>query len=104
MAYHVHARGHICPICREERKPTGSAMIDCVQIGGKTMTEAAFDAELNFNPDDDSDAFWNKPGFEEKYLDVLDQKNTMAEYGDLPPIALDNHSEKVLTEALTKKE
>ena len=103
MAFHIHARGTVCPLCNQEVKPTGSALINAVQIGGQVLTEEKFEAELAFDPDDDSDAFWNQPDFEEKYLDVLDKNNTMAEHGALPPIELpDENAKKVLVEALTK--
>jgi putative FmdB family regulatory protein len=82
--------------------------IRAVRFAGHVIDSEQFErqleAELNRNPDDDSDAFWNKPDFEEKYYDVLDEKNTKAENFELPPCApTDVHSVKVLTEALTKK-
>ena len=80
-------------------------MMDAIVMpGGHVLPEAVIDRELNFNPDDDSDAFWNKPDFYQQYEDKANEMNNRAEYGDLPPLApTDVHSQKVFADAMAKK-
>lgn len=109
MSWHLHGRdrngrAYPCAACGKDVKPSGSAMLDAVRLpGGGMMLAEQLDRELNFNPNDDSAAFYNKPDFEQRYLDVLEQKNTMAEHGDLPPVVTDPNAMKVLEAALTKE-
>lgn len=83
--------------------------IRAVKFGGRLFRSDQFEqqieADLSVDPDDDSDAPWNKPGWYERYEDAANRNNNLAEYGELPPLAPpDVHSQKVLAEALTKKE
>ncbi len=82
--------------------------IDAVQFGGHMFSAEDFerqvDAELSFDPDNDADAFFNKPDFYKQYEDKANEMNNRAEYGDLPPLApTDVHSQKVFADAMAKK-
>lgn len=83
--------------------------IHAVQFGGRVFGAEEFerqvDAELSFNPDNDDDAFFNQPDFYKQYEDKANEKNNLAEYGNLPPLApTDVHSQKVFADAMAKKE
>lgn len=105
MSWHWHQRGVICPLCGEERKPVGSRMQEAIVVGGRPVPEHVAEAALADDPDDDSDAFWNKPDFGQRWDDKTNEVLAKALAGDLPPLVpQDANSQAVLANAQLVKE
>lgn len=107
---HPGVESQQCPRCGEmapqvwRRAPAvKNDDIHATRVGGRTFTTDAIEAALAApdTSDDDSDAFYNQPGFEERFLDTLNEKANLAAYGELPPVAPeDKHSQSVFADAM----
>jgi len=77
--------------------------VHVTRLGGKVYTnefiESVVDAS-RVDPDDDSDAFYNKPEFVDRWKDADEKMTALAIAGDLPPLLpQDSHSQKVFADA-----
>ncbi len=72
-------------------------------IGGRPVPEHIAETALAFDPDDDSDAFYNQPGFEERFDFAINRNASLSALGELPPaLPDDKNSQNVLAEATAK--
>lgn len=100
MNWHWHQVGVICPLCNEERKPTGSAYTEAIMIGGRPVPEAEAEAALAYDPEAELDEWLDSQEVESHVLDMIERKTAQANSGDLPPVTApdDANSRKVLSE------
>lgn len=106
MAFHVHQRGVICPLCNAEVKPEGSRYQSAVMFAGNVLDAQQYEGLEDRLPDPDAeiDAYFDGEEFEAGTMEIIQRKMIEASHGDLAPVGApqDAHSQKVL-EDLSKK-
>jgi len=106
MAFHVHQRGVICPLCNAEVKPDGPRYQSAVMFAGNVLNAQQYEGleDRLPDPDADIDAFYDSEEFEAGTMAMIERKMTEASHGALAPVGApeDAHSQKVL-EDLSKK-
>jgi hypothetical protein len=77
--------------------------VHVTKIGGRMFSNDYVEnvlAASTIDPDDDSDAFYNKPDFVDRWKDADEKMAALAIKGDLPPLVPeDANSQKVFAEA-----